>query len=330
MLSLVPVAHGNNGLQLTSSTEPKVPQRTGTYQKHSGRKFLKSAGAQSEKERAFHANTSIEEIDRMLEDDAFALLHIKKEITKSQQEELVKLRAAVLAIKKEYDTIFIQNNLLEKEVASYSVKIGTLEEVERANNSTNDANKEVVKSLEDRNAEVLEELAAEQRTIKMLSLMIKRYDEEMAECRLEAAKATTIVEHAKHDLEVCENNLQSNKQELVEQEIQLDKLGLTLKQRQDQRENKIHMLHTLSEDGEQSVARLQQSLAESVKVSISYTLYAIHLILFSFFLCSNVKILPEQGREGLRLRNLEWSERTQKWTRRSLTTLRMWEILRSA
>eukprot|EP01034_Spumella_vulgaris_P025047 gene25047-31457_t len=124
---------------------------------------------------------------------------------------------------------------------------------------------DIVNDLTERNSEVLEELAAEQRTIKMLSLMIKRYDAEIAQCRLDTAKAITHVEHAKHDLAVCEHSVQNNRQELLELELEHEKMQATVKQRQDQREGKISMLHTLSVEGEQSVARLQQSLMETTK-----------------------------------------------------------------
>lgn len=203
----------------------------------------------------------------MLEDDAFALLNIKKDIGLSQQEEITKLRAAVMAAKKEYDAMHIQNDIMEKDIAAVEVKISNLTEVDRASSMNNYTMQEVVNNLTDRNAEVLEELAAEQRTVKMLTLMVKRYDAEIAQCRLDTVKATTQVEHAKHDLTVCEQNAQNARQELLEQEIQLTKLEATVKARRDQREGKKSMLHNLSVDGENSVARLQQTLSETARVS---------------------------------------------------------------
>jgi chromosome segregation ATPase len=203
----------------------------------------------------------------MLEDDAFALLNIKKEITNSQQDELTKLRVAVMAAKKEYDGMHIANNILEKEVNSFQAKIISLQGVDKSSLANNFAMQDIVNDLTERNSEVLTELAAEQRTIKMLSLMIKRYDAEIAQCRLDTAKANTHVEHAKHDLLVTEHSAQNHRQELLELEMEHEKMQSTVKQRQDQREGKITMLHTLSAEGEQSVTRLQHSLMETTKAS---------------------------------------------------------------
>jgi chromosome segregation ATPase len=271
-MSITPRHANNNGVILASSTEPKLSQRTGTFGKHSGRRLTSGPSSQDKKDdggRIFPTNASMEEIDKMLEDDAFALLNIKKEITNSQQDELTKLRVAVMAAKKEYDSMHIANNILEKEVNSFQAKIISLQGVDKSSLANNFAMQDVVNDLAERNSEVLTELAAEQRTIKMLSLMIKRYDAEIAQCRLDTAKANTHVEHAKHDLTVCEHSAQNHRQELLELEMEHEKMQSTVKQRQDQREGKITMLHTLSAEGEQSVARLQQSLMETAKVSES-------------------------------------------------------------
>lgn len=213
----------------------------------------------------------MEELDQMLEDDALVLLNMKKDITISQKEELLKMKENVLSIKKEHNALLVVNTALDKTLRSLADKQAALDGVDKASLSSAVSVQSRAQSMEEQAAVVLEAYAAEQRTVKMLHLMIKRLDKEIAKCRVDTAKAVVVVEHAKHDLVVTEATLQASKQDLVVQESQLDKLNSTLKSRKDQREKKLSMLHTLSVDGDNSVTRLQNSLMETTKVSL-YTL----------------------------------------------------------
>jgi chromosome segregation ATPase len=261
---------------IASSTEPKIPGRIGKFQNHSGRKIT-SAPSNEKKEDSvrnrnkFSANTSIEEIDKLLEADALVLTSIKKEISHAQKEELAKLQEAVMQVKKEYDTYLVANNLKEREYFSSLDKYNSLINVDRADVSTLESAKSVMKTLSDQTTEVLDDLAAEQRTFKMQSLMIKRLDTEISKCRVESSKALAVLDQAKHELSIAENTLQTNRQELLEQEAAFEKLQLTLKARKDQRENKMNMLNSISLEGESSVMKLQSSLAETARVRTIYT-----------------------------------------------------------
>ncbi len=261
MLSIVPGVSSSSsnkssvkGLfgMIASSTEPKAPPRSAKFQK-GGRRVVTSApsGQPPEKKTEsvrdrpkFTGDASIEELDRMLEDDALALLNIRKE----------------------YDTLYVANNSREKELNSCVDRFNSLMGVDVATESTQSTAKCVMTELQEQTAQVLDDLAAEQRTIKMQALMIKRLDDEIGRCRLDIAKANIAVEHAKHDMGLAENNMQINRQYLLEQESQLEKLNGALKQRKDQRDSKMHMLHSLSVEGEASVAKLQSSLMETARV----------------------------------------------------------------
>lgn len=202
----------------------------------------------------------------MLEDDALALLNMKKDITNSQKEELLRLKEAVMAVKKEYDTIHVNNNLREvklKSLLDQQIALANVEEATLATRSDVDVLK---KSLQDQAATVLEEYEAEQRTIKMQNLMVKRLEKEISQCRVETSKAVVATDLAKHDVTTTENSLQACRQEVAELEIQLERLNGTLKARKDEREKKLQMLSALSHAGETSVARLQYSIAENTRV----------------------------------------------------------------
>lgn len=274
MLALVPGSNNAGDFSMFgSATQPKNTGKSQKFQK-SGRRLVTSAPSgqyandkkDEEKKIKISNNASLDEIDKILEDDALALLNIKKEISNAQDEELEKIRMAVLSIKKEYDTYYVNNNNKERQLQNLIDQYNTLMGVEKSTSVTQTNAKSLMDDLAEQTTVVLEDLAAEQRTIKMQTLMIKRLDDEIGKCRLDIAKANVSLEHAKHDLTLAENNLQLNRQTLLEHENQLEKLNNTLKQRKDQRESKINMLHSLSVEGEQSVAKLQQSLNENSKV----------------------------------------------------------------
>jgi chromosome segregation ATPase len=211
-------------------------------------------------------NATIEELDHMLEEDALVLLNMKKDITHSHNDELLKLKLSVLAVKKEYDVLHVENDLKERQLQALRDSEHTLTGVEKADLSNSAEAQDTAQQLHQQAATVLEDFAAEQRTIKMLTLMIKRLEKEINQCRMDTAKATVTVDHAKHDVVVGEGNLLSNRQELAEQEGQLDKLTATLKTRKEDGNQMINMLRTLSVDGENSVARIQHSINEGTRV----------------------------------------------------------------
>jgi chromosome segregation ATPase len=213
----------------------------------------------------------------MLEDDALALLNIKKDINQAQHDELEKIQTSVLSTKKEYDSYYVTNNSKEKQLQALVDQVNSLVGVDKSTTITQKSAKSVMDELTEQTTTVLEELGAEQRTIKMQTVMIKRLDEEIGKCRIDIAKATVNLEHAKHDLSLAENNLQLNRQYLLEQETQFEKLQDTLKTRKDQRENKISMLQSISIEGEHSVTKLQQSLVDNTKVSMNICAMTNHL-----------------------------------------------------
>ncbi|RYG69818.1 hypothetical protein EON64_01770 [archaeon] len=252
-----------------SLTEPKIAGRIGKFQNHSGRKITSAPSGEKKESRSakVNANASIDEIDKILEADAIALLNIKKEISLTQNEELFKLQDSLLTVRKEYDTLLVANNSKEREYMSMVDKYNSLVNVDLADTSDAHSARAVMQRLQDTTAEVLDDLAAEQRTLKMQTLMIKRLDNEIGKCRMDISKALVALEHAKHDMTVSEGVLQANRQELIDQEAAYEKLQQTLKSRKDQRESKMGMLNSLSLEGESSVLKLQSSLNESARRS---------------------------------------------------------------
>jgi chromosome segregation ATPase len=265
----------------SNASEPKLLPRSARSANRPGRKIVMNAPSahlleKKESARAKAKNTenaSIEELDQMLEDDALVLLNMKKDITQSQKEELLRLKNSALSVKKEYDALFVFNNLKETQLKALEDKRIVLQRVENATHMTSSGVDELKKELEEQALAVIEEYDAEQRTIKMQNLMIKRLEREITECRIDTAKATVLVDHAKHDVGVTENTLQAARQEVIELEMQLEKLQATLKTRKDQREQKLGVLVALSQEGENSVARLQTSMSENSRVRARVDLF---------------------------------------------------------
>lgn len=258
----------------SNATEPKVSPRSARTPNRPGRKIVgnplsahlltKKDPSKAKEKSTEHA--TIEELDQMLEDDALVLLNMKKDITNSQKEELLKLKASVMSIKKEHDTIHVANNLKEVQLKALKDKQIALSNVENATLSTSASVDEIKRTLQDQACIVLEEHEAEQRTIKMQTLMTKRLEKEIAQCRVDTSKAVLMMDQAKHDVSITETTLQLSRQEVIDLEMQLEKLNATLKSRKDQREKKLHMLTTLSHQGENSVAKLQNSISEQTRV----------------------------------------------------------------
>lgn len=268
------------------ASEPKVSPRSVRTPVHPGRKLVSQpkvhqlSKKDSARGKKGTENATIEELDQMLEDDALVLLNMKKDITNSQKDELLKIKMTVLSIKKEHDTIHVANNLKETQLKSLQDKYTALANVEQSTASSSADVDELTKSLREQADVVLEEYEAEQRSIKMISLMLRRLEKEISQCRIDTAKVTILVEHAKHDVDLTEVSVQASRQEVSDQEAQLDKLNATLKARKDQRDQKISMLHGLSHDGENSVARLQNSITEHTRVRGTHTtlLYTVLII----------------------------------------------------
>jgi hypothetical protein len=112
------------GAAVFSATEPKKSAKLTKFGKHSGRKLINTLPTQptsnhqekNQSKAIAIGNATVEELDKILEEDALALLNIKKEINATQQEELEKLRSTLLITKKQYDTVYVENSWKEKEL----------------------------------------------------------------------------------------------------------------------------------------------------------------------------------------------------------------------
>ena len=265
----------NEGGELS---RPKMSPRSTKPPRSGGRRIINNLDSVTKpKERTetiaikITDSTTMEELDHILEEDALKLINMKKDVYSAQQEELSKLKMSVMSVKKEYDNLRAMNTYKEKSLQSVSDKRSNLSELDRSDSANNAAVSHVLNTLRQQTSEIVLQLTEEQRTAKMLTLMIKRLDNEIGLCRMEIAQLTIQAEQAKHDASVTQGSLVALRQELVEQENQLAKINSTLKARKEERANKINILQTMSVEGGNSFVRIQQTLHDNSKVSrLSY------------------------------------------------------------
>ena len=217
---------------------------------------------------------TMDELDRMLEDDHLAMLSMKKEIGAAQKREIAGAGKEMMKLQKEHDAIKMANDIKERELANIndSIKqLGTLEN--DALNKTLQVNDEVT-AIKNGLGKVNQDVEAEQRTLKMLTLISKRLTDEIAATRVETSGVQFDIDLVKHELIACESTIGLSKQELAVQEKQVSNLNSVTKARREDRTSKIKQLRKIVDDGEQSANFVKnQSIHETGTFDVS--LYAL-------------------------------------------------------
>lgn len=257
------------------SLQPGAPQPASkpsarTFGGHGGRKLVeseksKTAGHEEKKPPRVKKLTSMDDIDRILENDALDLVNMKKDVVHVQQSEVNKSRQLLADIQRQFDTLHVANNLKEKEYQGLLDSITTLQNVGLARVETTGQAESVKTSLATECEEVMEMLAAEQRTFKMQSHMIHRLEKEIVECKSESALVQFSCDQSKHELTSVDSTLRISRQELLEQERVLEQLQQTVKSRKEQREEKMAMMNNIVSEGEHSVAKVQRAASTSLQ-----------------------------------------------------------------
>ena len=213
--------------------------------------------------------TTMDELDRMLDKDHIALLSMKKDIGEAQKQEITKSGRELLNLQKEYDALRIANGLKEKELAKITDDIVQLRGLESVACSTTTIVQDEVSGIKSELKRVNDDLDAEQRTLKMLTLISKRLTDEIAECRVQTTKVQFDLDIVKHEVVASESTLTLSRQELAVQEKQVDSLLKIVKARREERSAKLKQLKTIVADGEASVnfVRLQTSPESGFDVS---------------------------------------------------------------
>jgi len=130
----------------------------------------------------------VSEMQRTLELEKVALTTMRHDITVSYEEEVQRLREELRRVKWDYDHVRVENNAKEKKLLELAGGLVRYLGVSEAEQSTGVEAAHVLKNYEQLLKDSEDDLAAEHRTQKMLTLMAYRLDEETNLVRAEAAQ----------------------------------------------------------------------------------------------------------------------------------------------
>ena len=206
---------------------------------------------------------TMEEMDRRIEEDALALINMKREILESQKAEVGRAQQKLAVIRKEHDTLHMGNERLQLQIGQILDRANTLEVVDRGVKAAGNATQELVNNFNKQLAEAEEIQAAEMRSLRMQQHMLSRLDAEIAEMRALSAKATFKLDTLRHEIVATENTLILSKVERGAQEHKLNDMKKTLEGLTKERNNKLGMMNSIIEDGEMSLSRVQGSVFDA-------------------------------------------------------------------
>lgn len=232
-----------------------------------GRKLVPSKTSnppQEQKPKPRRQHTTLEELDRMLEDDALGLLNMKKEMQQNQDVELNKSLTLLADLKKEYNALKIANDEKHKSISKINDRITELTGIQHSNLALGVDYDDIFNEIRSRMEAITEHLEAEARTSKMLGLMLKRLDEEINVCRTNTSNVSLSFENSTHEYNLLQNALTQSKHELAELEKRLEKMTSTVRMRRAEREVRMEALNTIVMEGQNSY---QKVLSESLEIS---------------------------------------------------------------
>ena len=253
----------NSSLPAPSPLAPKLAAKAkGTYKGQTGRKVLEKAaiGTPSANVKDEDANNeplsprskgkqpgsrNVDDLERLLEEDTMALDNMRREINEAQKNEIEKFRHALAELKREHDTIRTSNDVKEKSLIEKTARIRSLTGVRDASESTGVTAQKVRDNLKKAFSDVMDNLAAENRSIDMQTLMTYRLDEEIHKVKSEQADVLYGIEQTKHELTNGESSLRLSKHELLEQEKLMESLTSTMKMRREKRTGKLQLLQSI-------------------------------------------------------------------------------------
>ena len=209
----------------------------------------------------------MEELDKLLEKDALMLMNMKRDLEETQKQEITKSFGTLQSMQKEHDTLKRENNLREKCLHSKVDSYLVLEEMVGAGKSIALEGQLKIDEMNTQLDELQEVLSAELRTTKILNKISGRLETEIVNLQVETQSLTDRVEVRKQELKVTEGLMRSSQQELQRKEAQLDKLIKTVSEREVTRKSKMKALHSIVQEGETSVAKIQQSVMEASQLS---------------------------------------------------------------
>jgi len=150
---------GGNGRRLVSTQEPEANDAADEAQE---------APVKRSKPK------TMEDLDRIVEEDELDLINVKRDIKANQKHEISNQQRRLMVLKKQHDNLHSDNNAREKTCKNLLDKVLMFKNIDTAVNEAKLQTDQMCKDLNMKKASVEESGNAEQRTLNMQLLMKKR------------------------------------------------------------------------------------------------------------------------------------------------------------
>lgn len=189
--------------------------------------------------------SDIDELQKVLDRDADAILNIKRDITLVQQVELRKAYDLLLKHQRDYDAAKISNRMKEHQLADLLDKEKELKRINRSRGDSGSELQSTVDTLQKSIAVAEEKLAADKRTRSVLTTMSNRLEAEIEDLRSKSQQVSQTLDIKRTELHGLSTTVRSSRQELLEEERKLADLVKMMKTRASQRVEKMSQLQSL-------------------------------------------------------------------------------------
>ena len=222
---------------------PEASAASGTRKSRQGRRLVNPDGGGKEVRPVDISD--IDELQKILERDADAILNMKRDITNAQKAEVHRAQTQLLKSQKDYDAKKIENKRKQHTLNQLLDKEKELERLQSVRGSQGSQNESTVQKLKGNINVIEEKLAADKRTLGVMNLMFSRIQQESEQLRSESQVLSQQLEIKKTELLGLNSTIRSSRQELMEEERRYDDLVKMVKNRAQQRVEKMGQLQSL-------------------------------------------------------------------------------------
>ena len=204
--------------------------------------------------------TNADDVDKLLENDAAALQNMRKDIQDAQEKEMVKARAFLSSLQKENNGLKISNDAKSKQYAELIDTRATLEAYIREGEGNAGAGYRIIDGINDSLKDVEDDMAAEGRTRDMMTFMRHRLEHEIFSIKTTTHELSQKLETVRSEYAAVDSAIRITRVELAAEEKHVETLQKSVRERSEQRIQKMQQLQNLVNEGECSVARAQESV----------------------------------------------------------------------
>jgi len=247
--------------EMAVAVQPSQSPRSARFE--GGARRLVAAPAETPKVQRSPRMQTMEDMDRRIEEDALALINMKREILESQKAEVSRAQQKLAVMRKEHDTLHVENERVQRQIESILDRAHALETVDRGVKAAGNATQELCNNMNKQLGETGEMQESEMRTLRMHQHMLSRLEAEISELRAQSAKTTFKLDTLRHEIVLTENTLIVSKQERGAQDHKLNDMKKTIEGLNKERNSKLGMMQSIIDEGEHSLSMVQGSVFES-------------------------------------------------------------------